>query len=338
MDQYKFYDPTPKKKNHWAGAKALAKLIKPKNRQDSSRERVRSAPDIPLPEPPTLEFPDIPPPLPPPPLPPRQSRLSLDSVGNHSQEENHHGQGHSPTLTYSSRALNDSAVSRGRELYRIPGGSSESVNGTEELYARRRGVELGGAAAHSTLANHTSTSGLTPNSSSRPGRRPKGFIHGDDPRVHSPDALFGSSIHGNAGYRPGSAELSCNTSSSNSPVNCKDSLERLQGRSASLSSDDVVGVSHDVSHSLSLPRSSTVPYDTHTHTDQEECTPAGPPPNLLPWQRHGHLGRVPGGEQHPLTTDCADRQSGGPDGGLLQQNRRAGEIHLRPAPSSERWS
>uniref|UniRef100_A0A8C7WF34 Coiled-coil domain containing 88C n=1 Tax=Oncorhynchus mykiss TaxID=8022 RepID=A0A8C7WF34_ONCMY len=109
MDQYKFYDPTPKKKNHWAGAKALAKLIKPKNRQDSSRERVRSAPDIPLPEPPTLDFPDIPPPLPPPPLPPRQSRLSLDSVGNHSQEENHHGQGHSPTLTptHSSRGKTD---------------------------------------------------------------------------------------------------------------------------------------------------------------------------------------------------------------------------------------
>lgn len=96
------------RKNHWAGAKALAKLIKPKNRQDSSRERVRSAPDIPLPEPPTLEFPDIPPPLPPPPLPPRQSRLSLDSVGNHSQEENHHGQGHSPTLTHSSRGKTDS--------------------------------------------------------------------------------------------------------------------------------------------------------------------------------------------------------------------------------------
>uniref|UniRef100_A0A4W5PAS7 Coiled-coil domain containing 88C n=1 Tax=Hucho hucho TaxID=62062 RepID=A0A4W5PAS7_9TELE len=106
MDQYKFYDPTPKKKNHWAGAKALAKLIKPRNRQDSSRERVRSAPDIPLPEPPTLDFPDIPPP---PPLPPRQSRLSLDSVGNHSQEENHHGQGHSPTLTptHSNRGKTD---------------------------------------------------------------------------------------------------------------------------------------------------------------------------------------------------------------------------------------
>ncbi|CAB1335380.1 unnamed protein product [Coregonus sp. 'balchen'] len=261
MDQYKYYDPAPKKRNNWARAKALAKLIKPKNRQDSSRERVRSTPDIPLPELPTLDFPD----MPPPPLPPRQSHLSLDSVWNHSLEENHHGQGHFPALTptHSSRALNDSGVARGRELFRTPGGRSDSVNGAEELYARRRGVELGGAAAHSTPANHTSTSGLIPNSSSRPGRRAKGFIYEDDSRVHSPDALF---VHGNAGYRPGSAELSRNTSSSNSPVNCKDSLERLQDRSASLSSDDVVGLSHDVSHSLSLPRSSTVPYNTHTHT------------------------------------------------------------------------
>nr|XP_046223101.1 protein Daple-like [Oncorhynchus gorbuscha] len=272
MDQYKFYDPSPKKRNHWAGAKALAKLIKPKNRQDSSRERVRSAPDIPLPEPPTLDFPDIPLPTPPLPLPPRQSCLSLDSVWNHSLEENHLGQGHfpalTPTPTYSSRALNDSGVSRGRELFRASGGSSEGVNGTEELYARRRGVELGGAAAHSIPANHTSTSGLTP--SSRPGRRPKGFIYEDDSRVHSPDAHL---VHGNAGYRPGSAELSRNTSSSNSPVNCKDSLEHLQDRSASLSSDDVVGLSHDVSHSLTLPWSAIVPYDAHAHTPVQRSAP-----------------------------------------------------------------
>ncbi|XP_052341181.1 protein Daple-like [Oncorhynchus keta] len=289
MDQYKFYDPTPKKKNHWAGAKALAKLIKPKNRQDSSRERVRSAPDIPLPEPPTLDFPDIPPPCLPLLYPPASPASAWTLWGTTLRRRTTTDRGTplpSPpptpaehpqpcqrySLSQQPSALNDSGVSRGRELYRIPGGSGESVNGTEELYARRRGVELGGA-AHSTLANHTSTSGLTLNSSSRPGRRPKGFIHEDDPRVHSPDALFGSSIHGNAGYRPGSAELSRNTSSSNSPVNCKDSLERLQGRSASLSSDDVVGVSHDVSHSLSLPRSSTVPYDAHTHTPTKRSAP-----------------------------------------------------------------
>ncbi|KAM5274140.1 protein Daple isoform 2-T2 [Ctenodactylus gundi] len=45
MDQYKFYDPAPKKKNHWIGAKALVKLIKPK--KESSRERLKSSTDSP---------------------------------------------------------------------------------------------------------------------------------------------------------------------------------------------------------------------------------------------------------------------------------------------------
>uniref|UniRef100_A0A672SFM7 Protein Daple-like n=1 Tax=Sinocyclocheilus grahami TaxID=75366 RepID=A0A672SFM7_SINGR len=102
MDQYKFYDPTPKKSRHWAGAKAIAKFIKPKKdsqreRTDAPRERIRSAPDIPLPEIPTcIDCPESATPLPLPPLPPRQSRLSLDSMNNHSAEENHI---QSPTLS-----------------------------------------------------------------------------------------------------------------------------------------------------------------------------------------------------------------------------------------------
>ncbi|XP_026534975.1 protein Daple isoform X2 [Notechis scutatus] len=43
MDQYRFYDPTPKKKNHWIGAKALAKFMKPK--KEPTRERVKSSAD-----------------------------------------------------------------------------------------------------------------------------------------------------------------------------------------------------------------------------------------------------------------------------------------------------
>ncbi|XP_036094523.1 protein Daple isoform X4 [Rousettus aegyptiacus] len=53
MDQYKFYDPAPKKKNHWIGAKALVKLIKPK--KEGSRERPKSTTESP-PRPP--ESPD----------------------------------------------------------------------------------------------------------------------------------------------------------------------------------------------------------------------------------------------------------------------------------------
>ncbi|XP_075282278.1 protein Daple isoform X3 [Opisthocomus hoazin] len=46
MDQYKFYDPTPKKKNHWIGARALVKLIKPK--KETTRERFKPAAENPL--------------------------------------------------------------------------------------------------------------------------------------------------------------------------------------------------------------------------------------------------------------------------------------------------
>ncbi|KAJ8393066.1 hypothetical protein AAFF_G00069700, partial [Aldrovandia affinis] len=78
MDQYKFYDPAPKKRNHWAGAKALAKFIKPK--KESSRERIRSAPETPTS--PTDAPGGLSPPPPPSLPPPRQSRSSLDSVGS----------------------------------------------------------------------------------------------------------------------------------------------------------------------------------------------------------------------------------------------------------------
>ncbi|KAL7861971.1 hypothetical protein SRHO_G00134120 [Serrasalmus rhombeus] len=270
MDQYKFYDPTPKKRSHWVGAKAIAKLIKPKKdasreRPESTRERIRSAPDIPLPEiPVNLDFPDSSPPLPPPPLPPRQTRLSLDSPVNHSVEENHVQSPVFSPLT-NNKGLSDSGSSRCREVYRPAGDSSENVNGHEELPVRRRAIEPG--ASCSTPLDHNSriAPGFTP-PSSRPGRRPIGLISEEDLRLHSLDAGFGSGGHGNAaGHRPGSADYSRNTSSSSSPVNSKGSLERLQGRSASLSSDDVVGLSHEgsrVSQSSLLPRSSTLPCET----------------------------------------------------------------------------
>uniref|UniRef100_A0A8C9SKT2 Coiled-coil domain containing 88C n=1 Tax=Scleropages formosus TaxID=113540 RepID=A0A8C9SKT2_SCLFO len=75
MNQYKFYDPTPKKRSQWAGAKALARLIKPK--KDSSRERTHSASDVPLPATPAPDYPDVPSALLPPPLPPRQPQSDL---------------------------------------------------------------------------------------------------------------------------------------------------------------------------------------------------------------------------------------------------------------------
>ncbi|XP_056152507.1 protein Daple isoform X2 [Lampris incognitus] len=256
MDQYKFYDPTPKKRTHWSGAKALAKLIKP--RKESSRERggdkdkeggkererVKSAPDIPLPSPPSLLPPETPPPLP--------LRTESDALDN----------GHapnigtpSPGLTPITRGLTD----RGRGLYRSsnPGSNSENVNG-EDGHGQGQTPKT-----PSYTPNHqASYMGLAHNSSSRPGQgpgqRPRGLVFDEDSRFNSSDSIFGH--HGNTGDRPGSAELSLNTSSSNSPVNCRDTSDR-QGRSASLPSEDV-GLSQS---RLSLSRSSTLPYD---HTPQ----------------------------------------------------------------------
>ncbi|XP_077394678.1 protein Daple isoform X2 [Festucalex cinctus] len=104
MDQYKFYDPTPKKRSQWSGAKAFAKLIKP--RKESSRERdkdgaqeregTKSAPDIPLPAPPPLLPPETPPPGP--------HRTGSDSRDHTHTKHNHSNSLQSPALTPISRA------------------------------------------------------------------------------------------------------------------------------------------------------------------------------------------------------------------------------------------
>lgn len=267
MDQYKFYDPTPKKRSQWSGAKALAKLIKP--RKESSRERgadrdkegakdrerAKSAPDIPLPSPPPLLPPETPPPL-----PQRTGSDTQDSGLSHCNHNNHTTSTslgpRSPALTPISRGMTD----RGRGVYRssTPGGSNESVNG-EDGHGQGQSYK----ALSSTPSHPSSSLGLINNSSSRmgqdPGRRQRGPLFDEDSRHNTSDSVFGQ--HGNTGGRPGSADFSHNTSSSNSPVNCRDTSER-QIRSASLSSDDVMGLSQS---QQTLSRSSTLPYD---HTPQ----------------------------------------------------------------------
>lgn len=68
------------RRNHWSGAKALAKFMKPK--KENGRERIRSGPETSRPTSPTPDAPDGL--SAPPPPPPRQPRLSLDSA-----EESH---------------------------------------------------------------------------------------------------------------------------------------------------------------------------------------------------------------------------------------------------------
>uniref|UniRef100_A0A8C1G403 Coiled-coil domain containing 88C n=1 Tax=Cyprinus carpio TaxID=7962 RepID=A0A8C1G403_CYPCA len=243
MDQYKFYDPTPKKSRHWAGAKAIAKFIKPKKdsqreRTDAPRERILSAPDIPLPEIPTcIDCPESSTPLPPPPLPPRQSRLSLDSMNSHSAEENHiHG------------------GARGREGYRSVGGGSESMNGYEELI-RWRGREPGATCSTPLSRNSHNAPGHTSSSSMRSGRRPKG----NTKLCRLVDYM--SSLSFKVHILMKSYTLKFYSSCFNF---LSGSLDRLQGRSVSLSSEDVVGLGHEgsrLSQSSLIPRSSTLPCD-----------------------------------------------------------------------------
>ncbi|CAL8292154.1 unnamed protein product [Arctogadus glacialis] len=260
MDQYKFHDPTPKKRSHWSGAKALAKLIKPRKEsgsrdKDEDWERARSAPDIPLPSPPPLLLPndDHPPPLPP--------RMGSDTPDNGSQVFNQHSSPvlMSPALTPGGRGLSD----RGRGLYRnsTPGGSNENV--TEE--------EGQGQQALSCTPSQPAL-GLGGNSSSRlaqgAGCRPRGLVFNEDLHLNSPDSILGHRGHLNG--RPGSIDLSHNTSGSNSPVYYRETSDR-HCRSSSLSSDDVMALSKS---QPSLSRSSTLPYD---HTPQRAQPQRGTP-------------------------------------------------------------
>ncbi|XP_048841005.1 protein Daple-like isoform X2 [Brienomyrus brachyistius] len=169
MDQYRFYDPIPKKKNHWVGAKALVKLMKP--RKDSLQERVQNVPEM-----------SLSPPLSPgcpggasPPLPPRQSCLSLESVASHSLVENCIP---SPTAVpnHNAKALDNGTASKAMDPYRTPGGSSESVNSPEGVPVRQKGVKLG-YSAHSTSAIHAM-------SDTRPGCSPQGFSSEVSPPAH----------------------------------------------------------------------------------------------------------------------------------------------------------
>ncbi|XP_057715313.1 protein Daple isoform X2 [Corythoichthys intestinalis] len=253
MDQYKFYDPTPKKRSQWSGAKALAKLIKP--RKERSRERggegiqekdwAKTAPDIPLPAPPPLLPPETPPPCP--------QRIGSDSRDNGHTHSKHNNHSNSPSLGLQSPVLTPISrgpTDRGRGVYRCstPGGSSESVNGE---------VGQGLAQTHKALSStpsHQSSCISNTQLVQSASCRPRGVFFDEDT-----DTVFGP--RGHMGGRPGSADFSQHTSSSNSPINCKDATDSHL-RSSSLSSDDVRGLSQS---QLALSRSATLPYD---HTPQ----------------------------------------------------------------------
>nr|XP_014341817.1 PREDICTED: protein Daple [Latimeria chalumnae] len=223
MDQYKFYDPAPKKKNHWVGAKALVKLMKPK--KEGSRERLKSATEGQLQQSEPTEQAAASAPSSPLPLQPQRESFEFSLQGSNSTEENHTGS--------SGKAITDLGH-RPRELSRSTS-SNENVDSPDN--PRHQRMDLG-AVAYSTSAIHLATSNSTP--TQRPHNRSRGFNSDDDLQVPPHEADFSNGGYKNQAFRTSSLDNSRNTSNSSSPLNSKGSMDRIPGKTESLSSDDLV--------------------------------------------------------------------------------------------------
>lgn len=229
MDQYKFYDPTPKKKNHWSGARALAKLIKP--RKESSRERPKSSSDMGSYTPENLECAASP-------SCSRPLRVQIESVNGSSPgppEERD-----SPKVL-TTKVLVDVSQKQHRMSYH--GGSNEDVEGPERS-SRSRRIEPPSRAFSTSTIHLAGTSSLR---SQQPGR-PKGFTSNDN--VFDPALDNESSPGGLRVPRPNSLESSRSASNSSSPVTLKGSSSYPPVRTESMSSEDLV----PTKDSATLPR------------------------------------------------------------------------------------
>ncbi|XP_005285463.2 protein Daple isoform X5 [Chrysemys picta bellii] len=220
MDQYKFYDPAPKKKNHWIGARALVKLIKPK--KEATKERLISSVESPpwhsestetASSPSASQI-----------LKHQQESLDNTSLGSNSMEEkvSHNGA--------SNKALMDLKQNRISQR----GGSNDNVENSADS-ATKHCVELG-SRTYSTSAIHLTTSSSTP--TSRHQSKPKGYNSEDNLCDQSSEVEF--SRNRQHVSKPNSLESSRNASSSSSPLNLKGSSDRIYGRAESLSSEDMV--------------------------------------------------------------------------------------------------
>ncbi|XP_050809127.1 protein Daple isoform X2 [Gopherus flavomarginatus] len=220
MDQYKFYDPAPKKKNHWIGARALVKLIKPK--KEAAKERLISSVESPPWHSESTETASS----------PSASQIfkhqqeSLDntSLGSNSMEEkvSHNGA--------SNKALTDLKQNRISQR----GGSKDNVENSADS-ATKHCMELG-FRTYSTSAIHVTASSSTP--TSRHQSKPKGYNSEDNLCDQSPEVEFSRNRQNVS--KLNSLESSRNASSSSSPLNLKGSSDRIYGRAESLSSEDMV--------------------------------------------------------------------------------------------------
>ncbi|KFQ53912.1 Protein Daple, partial [Nestor notabilis] len=219
MDQYKFYDPTPKKKNHWIGARALVKLIKPK--KETTRERLKPAAESPQWHSESAETVNSPSASQK--LKHQQETQDSNSQGSNSMEERENPGGSS------NKVIMDLKQKRNSHH----GSSNDYVEIASDSATKHSCVELS-PRTYSTSAIHLQTS--TP--ISRLQSRPKGYNSEDNLCEQSPEVEFPSTRQHVS--RPNSLESSRNASSSSSPLNLKGSLDHIHGRTESLSSEDTV--------------------------------------------------------------------------------------------------
>ncbi|XP_068874194.1 protein Daple isoform X5 [Aphelocoma coerulescens] len=219
MDQYKFYDPAPKKKNPWIGARALVKLIKPK--KETPRERLKPAAESPTWHSESPEMVNSP-------SASQKLKYQHEAQDNTSQGSNPVEERENPGGS-SNKALMDLKQKRNSHH----GGSNDNVEISADSATKPSCVEMG-PRTYSTSAIHVHTS--TP--VSRLQSRPKGYNSEDNLCEQSPEVEFASTRQHVS--RPNSLESSRNASSSSSPLNLKGSLDHIHGRTESLSSEDMV--------------------------------------------------------------------------------------------------
>ncbi|XP_071282711.1 protein Daple isoform X3 [Agelaius tricolor] len=219
MDQYKFYDPAPKKKNPWIGARALVKFIKPK--KETPRERLKPAAESSTWHSESPEMVNSP-------SASQKLKHQHEAQDNTSQGSNPVEERESPGCS-SNKVLMDLKQKRNSHH----GGSNDNAEISADSAAKASCVEMG-ARTYSTSAIHVHTS--TP--ISRLQSRPKGYNSEDNLCEQSPEVEFASTRRHVS--RPNSLESSRNASSSSSPLNLKGSLDHIHGRTESLSSEDMV--------------------------------------------------------------------------------------------------
>nr|XP_027315051.2 protein Daple isoform X2 [Anas platyrhynchos] len=188
MDQYKFYDPAPKKKNHWIGARALVKLIKPK--KETARERLKPAAESPPWHPESPETVNSP-------TASQRLKHQQESQDNTSQGSNSMEERENPAGS-SNKVLVDLKQKRNSHH----GGSNDNVEISADSVAKHGCVELG-PRTYSTSAIHLHTS--TP--ISRLQSRPKGYNSEDNLSEQSPEVEFASTRqHGSLDHIHGRTE------------------------------------------------------------------------------------------------------------------------------------